>query len=729
MSRAENDRPAGARRARSNRDEHGIARKKEYHERCYEEACLARSLGISVLPATEDGNKKPLSEVPPMRCKRPECVAARNAQRRGWKHRQHCKAGLATLQYWYLEECRKTVAYVCGQISGGLLLIEFEASAIEDGTFKDFLDRAENLGLGQLIERIRAGYEDRSPSGGFHWFVYCDDAVTEVLAHGEFVDDQTHKSTFKPLIETRGEGSYAIAAPTSGSAHPSGKRWKRISGGLETIIHLTADELDSVLSLARQFDEKPPVEFKPPRGSSSTANGRPGDVFNELSTWAEVLEPHEWKYLFTASDREHWCRSGKEPKGTSATISPDGQRLHVFSTSTPFEAGRSYGKFAAYAVLNHADEQGRIDWKRAAETLRREGYGATVHSLKGREAILTSMADIQEESVEWLWLDRIPYGNQTIIAGNPGQGKSVLSIDLIARATTGRRMPLTLGRSKPIKVILLTAEDSASNTIKPRLKAARADLDKVFVLEGIREQDGKTIQLMTVPDDTPLLRERVIEIGARLLIIDPLDAFLADHVNSHQNQSIRRALTPLKMMAEETGVAVVAICHLNKNAGARENALYRINGSIGNAAAARSVLLVAPDPEDEDSRILAPVKANLSVLAPSLAFHLEQSNASGAVSVKWDGFSELGKDDLLTQPRSEARNEAKRFLRSVLREGPVRVQSIQSEAAENGISERTLRRAAKEIGVVKTHVDPPHGYWAWSLPSDEAVESSDEDSD
>ena len=106
---------------------------------------------------------------------------------------------------------------------------------------------------------------------------------------------------------------------------------------------MTSDELDSLYALARQFDEKPRSDAKPPGRTSAKTGNRPGDLFNESATWDEILEPHGWSYLFTSNDdREHWSRPGKEPFGTSATISPDGECLHVFSTSTPFDSEKSY---------------------------------------------------------------------------------------------------------------------------------------------------------------------------------------------------------------------------------------------------------------------------------------------------------------------------------------------------------------------------------------------------
>lgn len=353
------------------------------------------------------------------------------------------------------------------------------------------------------------------------------------------------------------------------------------------------------------------------------------------------------------------------------------------------------------------------------------GFGsASGHGRRTLTAVVTSMSKIQAEPVEWFWQDRIPYGNLTIVAGNPGQGKSVLCIDLAARASTGRRMPFTPPSRDPISVLLLTAEDGLTNTVKPRLMAAKADMDRVFVLEGVRRnEDGAVVQLMSIPDEIPQLKEAIVRTGARLVIIDVLDVFLADNVNSHENHSIRRALTPLKMLAEESSAGIVAICHLNKNSGSRENPLYRVGGSIGNTGAARSVLLVAPDPEDQDSRVLAPVKANLSPMPKSLSFHLEQGVDDHGVHIRWDGFSDLTKDNLLVPPRAQAKDQAMAFLLMVLGDNPLPHEMVMKKANEQGIRERTLRRAADDLGIVKTHIDPPGGYWQWSLPNNDDGDS------
>ncbi len=391
--------------------------------------------------------------------------------------------------------------------------------------------------------------------------------------------------------------------------------------------------------------------------------------------------------------------------------------MHVFTSSTPFEPDRSYTKFAAYALLNHPDKGGGVGWREATKQLSEKGFGS-YRGETGGIAVVTSIADVHEEPVEWLWSERIPYGNLTIVAGDPGLGKSTIVLDLMARVTMGHKMPFTADRGDPQSVILLTAEDGLANTVKPRLQAAGADTEKVFVIEGVREQEGEIVQLISIPDDIPTIKKIILEKNARLVIFDPMDAFLADGVNSFQNHSMRRALSPVKMLAEELGVAIIAICHLNKSRG--RSALYRVGGSIANTAAARSVLLVAEDPEDETGRILAGVKSNLSRTPQSLALHLERGDKDIVAHVEWDRLSDLTNDDLIDRKPAKALQQAVEFLRNYLDSGPQPVKDIEDAAGECGISKRTLRRASEDLDIQKDHVNPPGGYWTWALPEEDA---------
>ena len=679
---------------------------------CYEEAVLALSARLSVLPPRPDGSKAPLAEPLPKSCTHPDCVADReNGKRTGWRHRQHRRAGQSFMERWFLDEHRMGIGFVCGMISGGLLLFEFEARAVEDGTFADFLDLAEEAGLGDLVAAIREGYEDESPSGGIHWLVFCDDPRSERLA------STMEGNNWSPLIETKGEGGYAIAAPTSGSVHPSGRPWRRLQGGIDTIVYLTPEELDAILALARRFDQKPVPEVKPPSRGSTKAGSRPGDAFNERAESGEVLEPHGWKFLFVDSRGwQQWCRPGKDPIGTSATITPDGQLLYMFTTSTPFDANKAYSKFAAFALLNHSDDNGEIDWKAAVRDL--AGLDSGPISSARSEVVTVRLSEVEPEQVEFIWEGRIPRGKLTLMSGDPGQGKTAVAFDLTGRLSSGKKMPMSRTRNEPMPVIIMTAEDGLADTVVPRLRAAGGDLDHIEAIIARKGKDGYETPI-SFPEDVDALREVIQRMKAKVVIIDPLNAFLTGKVDSHRDHHVRRALHPLTMLAEETGVSLLILCHLNKSSGGTP--LYRIGGSIGVAAAARTALLVGTDPEDEDRRILAVLKSNLAAFEQSLAFQLVDDPEYGAVRVKWEGFSDLTSADLLKPLRNDrnhgALDIAEAFLKGELTDGPVPANEIKSDAANLGISESTLQRAKRSLGVESERTGfGKSGVWVWHLP-------------
>jgi len=248
--------------------------------------------------------------------------------------------------------------------------------------------------------------------------------------------------------------------------------------------------------------------------------------------------------------------------------------------------------------------------------------------------------------------------------------------------------------------------------------AAGGDPDRVLSLATVPDGDGE--RLLSIPEDLDVIRRGIERVGAELVIVDPLMAFLSRDVNSHRDQDVRRALAPLAKLAEETGAAVLVVRHLNKASGG--NPLYRGGGSIGIIGAARSALLVARHPDDE-RRVLAPLKTNLAPPAPSLAFILTAAD-NGAVRVEWKEQTHLDAAALLSAPADHEErstlSEAQDFLREVLAAGPVPAAEVQAEAKDAGISTRTLDRARREIGVESKREGEPGkrggGTWRWSLP-------------
>jgi hypothetical protein len=323
-----------------------------------------------------------------------------------------------------------------------------------------------------------------------------------------------------------------------------------------------------------------------------------------------------------------------------------------------------------------------------------------------------TLSEVEPEQVEWLWPRRIPKGKITVVDGDPDNGKSVLTTDLVARMTAG--LPLPDGTpTEAAGAVIVSAEDGASDTIRPRFDAAGGDPNRALLL-GDDEP-------FAIPDDIPRLERAVKRVGAALVVIDPIMAFLSGSVNSNRDQDVRRALTPLKRMAERTGAAVVLVRHLNKTQGG--NPLYRGGGSIGIIGAARSGMVVGPHPDSDELRVLAGQKNNLSLPPRSLAYGIETAQ-NGAARISYRGFSETTAAQLLRVPDDEeeksALAEAKEFLISELARTPVSARTIKKNAREAEISERTLRRAKQVLGVRSEKESD--GSWTWGLPDRESDE-------
>jgi len=332
------------------------------------------------------------------------------------------------------------------------------------------------------------------------------------------------------------------------------------------------------------------------------------------------------------------------------------------------------------------------------------------------------LADVQPETVRWLWAGRVPFGKITLLDGDPGLGKSTLSLDIAARLSVGGVMPGETEPVEPAAVLLLACEDGLADTVRPRLEAAGAAVGRVFSLSFVPEPDGKGERPPALPEDIATIEEVVTAHEVRLVIVDPLMAFLSERVNSFKDQDVRRALAPLAAMAERTGAAVLVLRHLNKMSNA--SAIYRGGGSIGISGAARSVLLVAKHPDDENRRVLASIKNNLAPPPCALAFHLRSDEENAPARIAWEGESNLTADALLatqapdTPATTSQMEEAKMFLRDLLAEGPVRADAVIREARNNGVSDATLRRAKTSLSVKPKREGGlgAEGHWVWFLP-------------
>jgi putative DNA primase/helicase len=359
---------------------------------------------------------------------------------------------------------------------------------------------------------------------------------------------------------------------------------------------------------------------------------------------------------------------------------------------------------------------------------------------------------VEETALCWLWPGRIPLGTITLLDGDPGLGKSLLTLDLVARVTRGAAMPdgdaggpegavdgAGGGAEGAVDggAVLLSAEDDLAATVRPRLRAAGADVQRVVAVQTVLAYDAATGEDyergFALPGDIPLLAAAIGAVDAKLLVIDPLMAYLDARVNSWRDQDVRAALAPLARLAERTGVAVVVLRHLTKGGGT--NALYRGGGSIGIIGAARSGLLVARAPEEpEHERILASSKSNLGPPLPALRYRIAPHGSVGDVPVvEWLGPCDYTAATLLGDSgegangesgsgRTSAVDEAAGWLRAQLAAGPRPAAELQHLAQADGISDWTLRRARQRLGVLVRHAGfVSGGSWVWEVGADDGA--------
>jgi putative DNA primase/helicase len=347
------------------------------------------------------------------------------------------------------------------------------------------------------------------------------------------------------------------------------------------------------------------------------------------------------------------------------------------------------------------------------EEIRERVHTARDASLPGEIA-----SDVEPRRLRWLWPGYLPLGMFCGLEGDPGEGKSLITIDIAARITTGSGFP-DGAKCEPGSVIIISGEDDPAVTLRPRLEAAGADLSRVLLW---------TKDLPTLPKDLPELLRSIKDFHPRLAILDPVDCFYGDKIDPNSNPSVRRVLRPLADCASRLSCTILGVRHLNKDAKVSK-AIYRGSGSIGFAGQARAVFLANPTREDPDLRAFARVKGNLSKPPPTLGYRIVEAGitTSNGTEIKtqkvdWTGPLNATADDLLREPDASPRGPkpdkletAKTFLRQVLADGTWHQSTRIIEAAKTqGVGYRTLMDATLALRVVKTKKGFVGG-WHWSL--------------
>ena len=323
------------------------------------------------------------------------------------------------------------------------------------------------------------------------------------------------------------------------------------------------------------------------------------------------------------------------------------------------------------------------------------------------ELKLIHMEDVVSKEVEWLWYPYISYGKITIVEGDPGEGKTTLVLKLAAALSRGLPLPCDDDRERePIHIIYQTAEDGIDDTIKPRLEKAGADCSMIRVIDETEKE-------LSMTDDR--LEKAIVETGARMDILDPIQAYIGAKVDMHRANEIRPVLKHLGMIAEKYNCAIVLIGHMNKAAGSKST--YRGLGSIDIQATARSVLLVARLRDKPNIRIMAHDKSSLAPTGDAIGF--EMTEDSGMVCIGPYGITI---DELLSG--NEGRGKKKLDIaENVIKEyfgssKEIISNDILQEATRRGIKRNTLLSAKKKLGIAsgKGKTDDGISYWTWILP-------------
>ncbi|WP_090962492.1 AAA family ATPase [Nitrosospira sp. Nsp18] len=352
------------------------------------------------------------------------------------------------------------------------------------------------------------------------------------------------------------------------------------------------------------------------------------------------------------------------------------------------------------------------------------GHGVQT-SAKSRLKVIRA-SDVKPQPIRWLWPGKIALGKPTLIAGDPGLGKSMLTVSFAAHVSTGRDWPAGGGPCPQGDVLFVSAEDDPADTIRPRLDAAGADPSRVHIVGGVeslnRDGDPET-RLLSLRRDLEPIREAALTLPrCRLIVVDPVSAYL-DGADSHNNAEVRGVIAPLSELASSIGAAIIFVTHLNKGTGG--SALYRSTGSLAFVAAARAAFLVTKDKSDQNRRLFLPLKNNLGPDATGMAYHIEE--VGGVPRVVWEkeivlisADDALGRDDEDGDHESTLAGDAADWLSDVLAGGPVPSNDVKKHAKEAGYSWATIRRAQAALGIKPQRIGGAagDGAWVWTLPKE-----------
>jgi hypothetical protein len=357
--------------------------------------------------------------------------------------------------------------------------------------------------------------------------------------------------------------------------------------------------------------------------------------------------------------------------------------------------------------------------------------GAAFHGQAGpkrsgkRRLIVERLSDVQEKSTEWLCPDRIPLGELVMLTGDIKLGKSLYQLYLAACVSTGASIHGQQPAQPPGNVVLLIGEDSVEKTVRVRLRAATADLDRIFIIRSALDEHNNDV-IPALKTDIALIEEAATARGGVTLVgIDTISSFLAG-IDDHKNVELRSVLLPLSRLADRLNCTITGVNHVAKAPAL--NSRHRALGSVAYGATARANFLFAPDPNDPGRMFIADSGRNLGEPVPTLAYRVVGSHVVGAPILRWETTPvDLSADQIVRAEYEASRaarhaepvlDIAKAFLRTSLKNGPLRVDDIKTRVGNLDIRWRSIERAKKDLMVVSGRVGFGHGsYFEWSLPA------------
>jgi hypothetical protein len=532
---------------------------------------------------------------------------------------------------------------------------------------------------------------------------------------------------FMPGADIKGDNGYIVAAP---SVHVSGRRYLWADG--RDPVHLTpapfprelhdvllvsnrlgaeaahvsgrALPIDETTARVRAYIAKLPTGLRNGDGRNDACYRLSCFLLRDLGLDDEMAR--QWV--------EDWNRSNVDPLGAHEV------------DSTMASARRNGQRTIASGIDRWArSAPHRVRPVSALRTTNTPAVREVQPGTRPRRLVMQRASEIEAEEIRWLWPGYIPFGKVTTLEGDPSVGKSTMTMKIAAAVSRGRGDWLPGGiEFEGRDVFIVSYEDGARDTIRPRLEAAAADLTRVHVIQGVVTELGH--DLVTLPTDIPDLEASVRDHSAALVIMDPLMASFSQAIDSYRDHHVRRALAPLCKLAEATGAAMLVVRHLPKATGRK--AINMGGGSVGIGAAARSVLVIGASEQNSAHRILAVVKCNVAAMAPSLEFSIESGTyaVEGRVgttgTIVWHGTSRVTADDLAaqrgdtTEPGAATDKVlAAECLREWLGDGPLSKEEVLSLARRQGFSERTLQRGAQGLVVTTRQGHGREHTTLWSL--------------